>query len=540
MKSNQRFQSIEITDFSGGINKELFRTDIEDNQCQDILNFYFDNNNNLLTRPGCSKINTSPSSFSNRITTIFPALFGSIVNPIVLITTGSKVYRETDENTFIDISGSLKFPKDVFWSFKQFDDLVIGCNSALSGSGNTNPIKWDGQTATVEQLKDGTANAPSAKFCEVYNNRLWLVSSQSPNLIYYSKLGNPENFTESGGQIDINKDDGDQITGIYAHRSFLFIFKRRSIFRLVPGTPNTDPDQWSIEEFASNVGCVSNWTIQGILDDLVFLSDNGVVSLQAADTVSEFRQQTLSRVVPDLVKYIASVGDFNKFASVVNQDNSEYWISVPSFGTGSINGVVYVLDYKQIGQSKIRWTRFNGLTIGSSYASIIREGKFKIYIGSQDGNIYKYGDLSVKNDNGSSITNAIQTKAFNFGTKINRKTVESYSVTLANLTKGSTAFSIGCSYKFDNKNTLVKNDTISYTETLTGSVWGETTPSIGTWSILSNSDIYFTNKVTPDFGNKFIELEFTFSNTTINQHFILRGMSLFLEGITSKSSKNTT
>lgn len=538
MKTNKKFTNLEISDFSGGINTEKVATDIEDNQCVDIQNLFFTKSNDLEFRYGVEKINATPSAFDGRITSIFPSTFGSIITPIVLITTASKVYRESEDDTYIDLTGSVKLPNDVFWSFRQFDDLVIGCNGAINNSGTSNPICWDGKTTVIRQLLDGTDNAPSAKFCEVYNNRLWLVSSQSPNLIYYSKLGDPEDFTENGGSIEINKDDGDYITGLYAHKGFLFIFKRRKIYRLIPGTPNTDPDQWSIEVFTSNVGCVSNWTIQAILDDLVFLSDNGIISLQAAETTGQFTSVILSRNVPKLITNISSINDYNKFASVVNQENAEYWVSVPSETSGLDNGIVFVLDYKRINDGLIRWTSFNGLTIGSAYASVLKQGKFVIYIGHKNGNLYKYGKSTIKSDDGTLITNKIITKEYNFNSKINRKEIESYGLNILNKTKGTTAFSIAVSYSFDNSTSLVNSETITYTETLAGSVWDEVTPAIGTWASLTNSRINFTRKVCPNFGRRFNTIQFTITSSTINQSGVIQNLALFLSMITARSISN--
>lgn len=538
MPQNNEYTPNENSDFSGGINTSKPPTDIADNECADILNHQFDKSNGLVTRFGVSKVNATPSNFNSRITSIFGCCFGSATSATILLTSGSKVYIETIEDTFTDVTGSATLPNDTFWSWKQFNDLAIGCNGMLSNSGYTNPVAFDG-VGNIRQLKDGDKNAPGAKYCAVWNNRLFLVNTDNPNLVYYSKLGDPENFTADGGIITVDRGDGDYITGLYATKLTLFIFKRTKIYRIVTGNPNTDDQQWSVDIFTDKTGGVSNYTIQSFLDDAIFLSNDGVINLQASIVQGDFKSDFISRNVPELTNNIKRLSNCNQFASVINTENSEYWVALPSDTSGSKNGVVWILDYKRVKEGVLRWSKFDGLVVGVSYALIPKDGINKVYIGSDDGNLYYY-DVESTNDNTVTFTKRIITKSFNFGTKLTRKKCESFGVNVINKTQLTTDFRLSITYEFDNDPTLTNTLTMTKTESLSGSVWGETTPSIGTWANLTNSYLSFISKMSSDIGKCFNSVRFIIEDTTLDKAYIVENVGLWLKLITARRSDNTT
>lgn len=531
-QNDYKYQPSETSDFSGGINTSQPDTDIDNNQCVEILNHYFDKSNNLVTRFGCTKVNNSPSNFGNRITSLFGYAFGSVVTPAIILTSGSSVYSESLEDTFTDITGSAILPNDTFWHWKQFTDLVIGCNGSLSNSGYLNPVAWDG-TGNIRQLKDGDNNAPSAKYAEVWNSRLFLVNADNPNLVYYSKLGDPENFTNGGGILSVDDGDGDGITGIFATKLNLFIFKRKCVYQLITGQVKTDDTQWSLDKYSKNTGCISQFTIQSFLDDALFLSDDGVIALSASIIEGKFESSFVSRFVPELTENIERIGVYNQFASVLNTSNSEYWLALPSKTSGSKNGVVWIFDYKEVKKGLIRWTKFDGLPVGVCYANISRDGKDRVYIGSDDGNLYYY-DKEVKNDNGSSFTKTVVTKAFNYGTKVSRKELESIIINITNLTTASNDFSLTFSYNFDDDPLLTQSFTITKTEIISGSVWGETSPSIGTWALMSSSNLCANFRAFSQIGKRFNSIQFTITDSTLDRAYALDNIGLFLALITSR------
>lgn len=536
MKSNGKYENKEFIDFSGGINTEKSAQEIADNECVNLENLFLNKTNQLQVRYGVSKVNETPSSFTAPIKSIVNFSFGAVDSDSLLLTSGNKVYREDDTDVFTDITSSNILPNDSYWSWCQYKNLVIGCNGSGSNSGFTNPVKYDGET--LSQLKDGENNAPGASYCIVFNERVWLVSADSPSLIYYSKLGDPEDYLENGGQIEVGLNDGDFITGIYVYRNSLFIFKRRKTYILTTGTPNTDPDQWSVRIYNDELGCISHFSIKAVLDDVVFLSNFGLASLQAAEIVGDYRAALLSRKVKELDQYIRKISNLSKPYAVIHSNESEYWLAVPTNESSLRNGVVFVMGFKRISEGIITFSKFNGLCVGYCYSEVSKNGVSKVYIGSEN-NLYIY-DNKVLNDNGSSFTIKFQSKAFNFGTKHNRKDFDSISLILDNLTK-STSFSLDTfAYRFDETTTLQENYVVAFTETTSGSIWGETTPSIGTWANISNNKIIFNRKLcNPTIGKKGLSIQFLLEDNTLNQSFIINSISTFVTDETSREVGNS-
>lgn len=525
MKNNQKFQNIEFKDFSGGINNERSSQDILENELVNAENLFINEKNQLQVRYGCSLVNATPVTFDAPIKSIFGFSFGAVDSDSLLLTSANKVYREDDEDVFTDITSSNVFPNGQYWSWCQYRNLVIGCNGSGSNSGYTNPVKYDGDT--LSQLLDGEENAPGATYCCVFAERVFLVSSDNPSLVYYSKLGDPEDFSENGGSFEVGLNDGDYITGIYVYRNAVFIFKRRRIYVLNPGKPNTNDDLWSIDLFNDKIGCVSHFAIQAVLDDVIFLSDYGWASLKASEVVADYRLALLSRKVPDLKKYIKRINSISKPYSVINSNDSEVWLSVPNVSSGLKNGVVYVLSFRRINEGIIGFTKFNGLPIGYSYVEVSKNGNKRVYIGREN-SLYFY-DNKKFNDNGSTYTIKFLSKAYDFESKHNRKTFESLSLILDNLTQ-STTFSVDTFYyRLDESNTLKETFTVTFTETSSGSIWGETTPAIGTWAELTNTKIIFNRKlVKPEVGNTGITIQFGLEDTTLNQAFIINSIATFV------------
>ena len=152
--------------------------------------------------------------------------------------------------------------------WRNWQGYAIGATHGADGNPTAvYPIKFGGTTASV------LTNAPRAKYLEVWNERLWIVSAEDPNVIYGSGLGNPEAWTVDGADdaviIDVGKNDGDKITGIYAFRGQLFIFKRTKIYTIkaLDGTIPTDVGNLYVDLYTANIGCISQYTIQAILEE---------------------------------------------------------------------------------------------------------------------------------------------------------------------------------------------------------------------------------------------------------------------------------
>lgn len=408
-----RFQDSIQQRFGGGIVTAKPANEIADDECVDILNKDFDKDDNLKDRLGATAFSSAlpiVGSETQRVTSLYD--YRKVGGSTFIIMTHGNSLRSLTATTAASIKGALTLPSDTYWQWVTFNDNAIGVNQATSGD---NPVQWTG-------AGDATALAgspPKGKYIEVWNNRVWIVSATNPNQLAFSKIGDGADWTHAtAGVLEIGFNDGDNITGIKVHRKALFVFKRNRIYIITTGVPNTDPNQWKVDVFASNIGCVSAFTIQPLLDDLIFLSDAGVVSLAAVQQYGDFRQAVVSANIAELKDVIKSV---DSFASVVNAEESQYWLSVPSSTSGSANGQTYVLDYKRIAEGKVRWTRFDGRGAGATFAQVIVSGRKRIFVGSSTCTVFRFGDANIYNDAGAAIRHEIITKAYDFNDSLLRK-----------------------------------------------------------------------------------------------------------------------
>lgn len=263
---------------------------------------------------------------------------------------GTGFFQSADGgDTITDITGTATVGTKP-WYFKTMNDTAIGVSAGLT------PIKWDGAASSVSTLN---ASAPLGKYIEIWNSRCWIADSTNPNRVYFSKVGDSTDWTTSGvsgaGFIDVGYNDGDVITGLVAHRERLFILKYYHIYQIITANPNTDNTLWRLELFTKEGGCVSARTIQLLNNDILFLSQNGVVSLNTIQTWGDFTRSVISRnvsIIPTLTE--------SEWCSTVYLGNNrqQYWIcsgssvyvgeqnkggiwvwSLFSFGMGAVSGI---------------------------------------------------------------------------------------------------------------------------------------------------------------------------------------------------------
>src|SRR5262245_37375885 len=259
-------QPIRVPDFARGINTATPSTEIENNEFQDSLNFEFDNNGNISTRRGVTEL---LSTTFGRITSLhyFTVDSGEVG---ILFTEGTTLRIVSTTGTGLTtLSGALTLPNNTFWQWVTFNGIAIGVNKATSG---TNPVKVT--TAPAASALGGSP--PFGKYITTWNNRVWIASASSLNTLRGSALGLPEDWTATGAAgtvtLDIEPNDGDQISGLFATRETLYVFKKKRIFAITAAAlPNTDPANLRIDVYARNLGCISPYSIQQVVDDVLFL-----------------------------------------------------------------------------------------------------------------------------------------------------------------------------------------------------------------------------------------------------------------------------
>lgn len=211
-------------------------------------------------------------------------------------------------------------------------------------------------------------HAPKAKFSIFYQGRHYAAGVDGqPNRLYISKTTDASEFTvttggtqpqpdntndaDSGGPnvpgatafssdavgnssanvIDVNKFDGDKITGLAKFQDVLIIFKERAIYQLAldsTGIPVISP-------VSKNYGCVSHRSVDNVENDIFFLTRNGVYVLgNEPNFLNVIRTNELSARIHPIIdtinptNYANSTALFNQYV---------YYLGVPAGGVTANN-----------------------------------------------------------------------------------------------------------------------------------------------------------------------------------------------------------
>ena len=127
-----------------------------------------------------------------------------------------------------------------------------------------------------------TTKGPIAKYVCTHKDKIVLGNVDGyPSRISWSGGGSNVdkfNWRYGGGYIDIDKDSGDQITGVIEFQDAIIVFKERSVWSVTLAYSDglVIP---TVKLIIRGVGCVSGRTIKHVENDVFFLSRRGVFTL---------------------------------------------------------------------------------------------------------------------------------------------------------------------------------------------------------------------------------------------------------------------
>lgn len=329
---------------------------------------------------------------------------------------GTKVYKDDADGTWDEIKSGLQ--SGAVPSFFLFDDILI-----LSTDDSTDvPMSWD-QT-TFQNL---AGSPPNFAFGTAHKNRAWAAGvDANPSRLYYSVLLDPEDWSGTGsGNIDIDPDDGDRITGIASFKNDLWIFKgpnKGSIHRITGSSPTGD-EAFARTTFARGIPCAGHNTIFHFHDDLGFMSQAGTVhSLKATAAFGDFNEAAISLPINRWLDQHVTKSVISKVWAASLQPQSLVAFAIPTDGATTPNRVV-VLDHRF---DPPRWAYLPAYDNVISIAQVRdpdNQGRRYLYAGCDDGFVRKL----FTEDRAIDDTTAIQFRAglpqLNFLTPTFQKTV---------------------------------------------------------------------------------------------------------------------
>lgn len=249
--------------------------------------------------------------------------------------------------------------------------------------------------------------------------RIWNArTATDKSLIQFSDLLNGVNLaTGTAGTLDVSEiwpNGTDEIVGLAAHNGFLIVFGRRQI--LIYQNPQ-DPAALQLQDAITGVGCLARDSIAVTGSDVLFLSDNGVRSLQRVIQEKSSPMRDISANVRDELVEMVATETLKNIKSVYSDQDAFYLLSLP------FNQKVYCFDTRtQLQNGANRVTTWDGLVPSSFLYARNKELLFGLsqYIGRYEGYI----------DNESSYKFEYYTTYFDFGSPTALKILKKIGVNL--------------------------------------------------------------------------------------------------------------
>uniref|UniRef100_A0A6M3Y3H8 Uncharacterized protein n=1 Tax=viral metagenome TaxID=1070528 RepID=A0A6M3Y3H8_9ZZZZ len=303
------------------------------------------------------------------------------------------VTEYNNSGTWTGITDGGTFTAGAKYRFETFLDLVFMVNSAFDG-----PKSWNGNPASGWGTGQLTS-APAGEFIKVYKDRIYIAAtSANPDRLYYSTVpdSNGDITWDTGATglwIDINPEDGENITGLEENSTTLLIFKDQSMYRW--NGSSTEADK------IIDVGCSSSDSIATRHGKTFFFNPKGIYVTQGG------YPQRISKPIQRWIDAIA-VAYYNDVAGVCDEDH--YYCSI---GDVTVDGEAYtnvVLVYEISTQN---WTVRSYAEQITVFANFIKsDGTEAVMVGNDDGDVQEFN--SGDNDAGSAIVYRVKTIRLSF------------------------------------------------------------------------------------------------------------------------------
>lgn len=362
----------------------------------DCLNVVFDQVQSVQSRRGYNKLLTSPAS--SFIGGMYP-LYQSNGTRQLIYASGNQLNMYNNAGGGTTLAGApATFTNNQQWSFDELLDNMYGANG-------TDPfIVYNGSNYSI-------ANAGiTAQFIKIHKNRVYAANRNSSTL-YFSDAGVPTSFPVNNF-IQINTNDGQNITGISEILDNLIIFKEESVW-ILTGEPlgagnTTTIGNLQLRQANSPVGCSAFRTIQKVDQTLFFMHHTGIYMLQnySVALISPFLNATFKNGM--------NPGFINLCWGLYNSLEKKYIVGYPSAAsTTPDRAIVYDLITKQFSL----WDHIPGsCAINYRFSGLLDT----VVMGDPNkGNIYElfqgYGDIYGDNGTatgGSSTTLTDTTKSW--------------------------------------------------------------------------------------------------------------------------------
>lgn len=285
---------------------------------------------------------------------------------------GTKFGTNSNYGTsFTDSTGAITITsgQDNQWSFMTFNDVLIGFGGPATSPDA--PFKWTG-SGNAAALG---GSPPSAYGCFPANNRAFAYrTSANPSTLYWSILGNAEDWTGTGSGSTVvgSLSDNQKITGAQVlSTNHALIFKESSTYQLL-----LTSSPFPVYTLFDKVGCVGKFASVNVNGRVYWITQYGrMVSSNGTDFVTYPKSAENLWTGALQSRYPFIVGQ-----RIIGQDY-DWIVWLTRSGSGTTNNKAIIWDL--INEC---WLQ---CTTGYLFAVSTQNAKGKPYFGGYDGIVYE-------------------------------------------------------------------------------------------------------------------------------------------------------
>jgi len=361
--------AISQRNLNGGLNDTTGALALKDNESSKLLNVDFDKFGSVVTRNGYLNLTESAIASTPAIDGLW--WYESNTTSKAIAVAGGKIFSMDDlDGTWDDITGAVTITADNHCDFENF------LNTLLVTNGYDAPLQWTGTgDASVMTVP---ANLTIAKFVKQYENYCILANVTvdgvyHPSRFYWSTINTIDTW-DSADFIEVEKNDGQTITGCKVLGDSLVIFKERKIIKYIFTGDRDVP--FVKYRTASSVGCVAPWSVQEVDNGLVFLSYDGLYYFDGNNSykLSDRINNTITGLNRSRFPYAVSM---------VQKDKNKYWLAVSKSGSATNNAVI-CWDY-----FNNAFSLYDGISASSMSTFWIDDIDERVYFGDYAGWVYR-------------------------------------------------------------------------------------------------------------------------------------------------------
>lgn len=321
---------------------------------------------------------------------------GEFINTDGLSTTfacgNNKIFKVTTSLTELTYGGGGTAPTITDSNWKQ---VSLGGHHSFFQAGHE-PLIYDPalSTTTYRRISEHPSYSGSVDHCgEALQafGRIWIADhSTNKSLILFSDLMSTVKWSGgSAGSLDVTTawaNGVDTVTALAAFNNFLVIFGKRQI--LIYDGAN-DPTTMHLVDNVKGTGCIARDSVQILKNDIIFLSEVGLMSLQRLLVEKSAPMRDISKNVRDDLNTNVAGEDLAAIKSVFYARDAFYLLVLPT------TGYVYCFDMRQQLQDNTNrvtvWTQIEPVSLLSH-----TDGRLLIGKAGYVGKYYGFTDNTVK------------------------------------------------------------------------------------------------------------------------------------------------